>query len=108
MFMYRIREWLVGWIILTLSRFCTFSPLLTVLYIQELTFELSEIYMDSLELKQKKFERTAGDLDPKLLQKMVCRTFLGKVFDPFPPLTKYCVTCSVSEGFLLFYWNTTL
>ena len=76
--------------------------------IQELTFELSEIYMDSLELKQKKFERTAGDLDPKLLQKMVCRTFLGKVFDPFPPLTKYYVTFSVSEGFLLFYWNTTL
>ena len=40
--------------------------------IQELTFELSEIYLDLLELKQKKFERTAGDLDPKLLQKMVC------------------------------------
>ena len=48
MFMYRIREWLVGWIILTLSRFCTFSPLLTVLYIQELTFELSN---SSLEVK---------------------------------------------------------
>ena len=39
--------------------------------IQELTFELTEIYLDMLELKQKKFERTAGNLDPRLLQKMV-------------------------------------
>ena len=40
--------------------------------VQELTFELSEVYMELLELKQKKFERTAGNLEPKLLQKMVC------------------------------------
>ena len=39
--------------------------------IQELTFELSDIYLSMLELKQKKFERTAGNLDPRLLQKMV-------------------------------------
>ena len=40
--------------------------------VQELTFEFSEVYMELLELKQKKFERTAGNLEPKLLQKMVC------------------------------------
>ena len=39
--------------------------------VQELTFELADIYLELLELKQKKFERTAGNLDPKLLQKMV-------------------------------------
>lgn len=44
--------------------------------IQELTFELSEVYMELLELKQKKFERTAGNLDPKLLQKMVCTSLI--------------------------------
>ena len=46
--------------------------------IQELTFELSEVYMELLELKQKKFERTAGNLDPKLLQKMVCTSSPNK------------------------------
>ena len=44
-----------------------------VVQIQEVTFELSEIYLQLLELKQKKFERTAGNLDPQLLQKMVCK-----------------------------------
>ena len=39
--------------------------------IQELTFELADVYLKLLELKQKKFERTAGNLDPQLLQKMV-------------------------------------
>ena len=42
-----------------------------VVKIQEISFELTEIYLDMLELKQKKFERTAGNLDPRLLQKMV-------------------------------------
>ena len=41
--------------------------------VQELTFELADIYLELLELKQKKFERTAGNLDPKLLQKMVAK-----------------------------------
>ena len=39
--------------------------------IQELSFELTDVYLDLLELKQKKFERTAGNLEPRLLQKMV-------------------------------------
>ena len=79
-----------------------FLKVLTVVYdtvkIQELTFELSEVYMDSLELKQKKFERTAGDLDPKLLQKMVCRAFLKLTF--LQLMTKYCVSCRLSSVFL--------
>jgi len=69
------------------------------LIIQELTFELADIYLDKLELKQKKFERTAGNLDPRLLQKMAyfcftgikhCQTFLdslnvdGKLPSKFP------------------------
>ena len=37
----------------------------------ELEAELGEIHLDMLELKQKKFERTAGNLNPRLLQKMV-------------------------------------
>ena len=39
--------------------------------VQEVTVRLGEVYMDLLELKQKKFERTAGNLNPRLLQKMV-------------------------------------
>ena len=39
--------------------------------VQELTVRLGEVYMDLLELKQKKFERTAGNLNPRLLQKLV-------------------------------------
>ena len=42
-----------------------------IIKIQELSFELTEVYLDYLELKQKQFERTAGNLDPRLLQKMV-------------------------------------
>ena len=44
-----------------------------VVQIQEVTFELSDTYLQLLEFKQKKFERTAGNLDPTLLQKMVCK-----------------------------------
>ena len=38
---------------------------------QDLCWELSSVYLDLLELKQRKFERTAGNLEPRLLQKMV-------------------------------------
>jgi len=57
---------------------------------QEITFELSEIYMELLEYKHKKFERTAGNLEPLLLQKMAyycftgikhCESFLSTVLD---------------------------
>ena len=41
---------------------------------QEVTFELADIYLELLEMKQKKFERTAGNLDPKL-KKMVGNFF---------------------------------
>ena len=36
----------------------------------ELTFQLGEVNMDLLEMKQKMFERTSGNLEPRLLQKM--------------------------------------
>ena len=42
-----------------------------VIQVQEVTFELADIYLELLEMKQKKFERTAGNLDPTLLKKMV-------------------------------------
>ncbi len=37
----------------------------------ELTYQLGESNMDMLDMKQKVFERTAGNLSPRLLQKMV-------------------------------------
>ena len=46
---------------------------------------LAEAYMELLEVKQKKFERTAGALEPRLLQKLahlcltganLCQTYL--------------------------------
>jgi hypothetical protein len=40
---------------------------------REVHWELTAVYMELLELKQRKFERTAGNLDPRLLQKMVRR-----------------------------------
>ena len=48
--------------------------------IQEITFELADIYLQLLEMKQKKFERTAGNLDPKLLQKMVFNYTYNLIF----------------------------
>lgn len=45
--------------------------------VQELTFELADVYLKLLEMKQKKFERTAGNLDPVLLQKMTYYCFTG-------------------------------
>ena len=42
-----------------------------IIQVQEVTFELADIYLELLEMKQKKFERTAGNLDPTLLKKMV-------------------------------------
>ena len=42
-----------------------------LIQVQEVTFELADIYLELLEMKQKKFERTAGNLDPTLLKKMV-------------------------------------
>jgi hypothetical protein len=37
----------------------------------ELTYQLGEVNMNLLEMKQKVFERTSGNLSPRLLQKMV-------------------------------------
>ena len=47
---------------------------------QEITFELADIHLQLLEMKQKKFERTAGNLDPKLLQKMVFNYTYNLIF----------------------------
>ena len=47
------------------------DPEADIIQVQEVTFELADIYLDLLEMKQKKFERTAGNLDPTLLKKMV-------------------------------------
>ena len=47
------------------------DPETHIIQVQEITFELADIYLQLLEMKQKKFERTAGNLDPNLLKKMV-------------------------------------
>ena len=47
------------------------DPETHIIQVQEVTFELADIYLELLEMKQKKFEKTAGNLDPTLLKKMV-------------------------------------
>ena len=47
------------------------DPETNIIQVQEVTFELADIYLELLEMKQKKFEKTAGNLDPTLLKKMV-------------------------------------
>ena len=53
--------------------------------VRDLLWVLTEAYMELLEVKQKKFERTAGALEPRLLQKLAhlcvtganhCQTYL--------------------------------
>ena len=53
--------------------------------VRDLVWVLTEAYMELLEVKQKKFERTAGALEPRLLQKLAhlcvtganhCQTYL--------------------------------
>ena len=44
---------------------------MTLYQVQSLCWQLAGVYMELLELKQRKFERTAGNLEPRLLQKMV-------------------------------------
>ena len=68
--------------------------------VQELTFELADIYLELLELKQKKFERTAGNLDPKLLQKMVTNIITMQIiFDN---------NLLITEGLLLLHGGEAL
>ena len=68
--------------------------------VQELTFELADIYLELLELKQKKFERTAGNLDPKLLQKMVTNKITMQIiFDN---------NLLITEGLLLLHGGEAL
>ena len=68
--------------------------------VQELTFELADIYLELLELKQKKFERTAGNLDPKLLQKMVANKITMQIiFDN---------NLLITEGLLLLHGGEAL
>ena len=53
--------------------------------LRDIVWVLTEAYMEQLEVKQKKFERTAGALEPRLLQKLAhlcvtganqCQTYL--------------------------------